>query len=335
MAIRLKKNFKRFYFKSFYFKRIVKSKIRGYNNFLKLYKSIVPNSTIPKRLVKKGRVRVKKLRLTRSRRVLFVNKLYRLGYKKRYFFSYLRCRVEFIRLKKFLVKYRWKNKKRLWRKVYRRGFKNLYFSFFKKKRNFGIHHFKIASNFYKAHGLYPYLKAFVKYSRLKLILARYGKVLKGKKKKIVCKLSRTRVEKLVLLNIFFQTLISRGKKKLSLAIFKKLFLLLKFKYKNNFVSNYLIFLEKIRPLIYYKVMFIGGKKYKIPTLMPISKSYSTSVRWLIDNADQRDISTSLFNQINSSLRNEGALVKYRKEYHSASFENKSYIRFLKFLKTGF
>jgi ribosomal protein S7 len=82
-------------------------------------------------------------------------------------------------------------------------------------------------------------------------------------------------------------------------------------------------------------MFIGGKKYKIPTLMPISKSYSTSIRWLIGNADKKDVVNSLFNQINSSLKNEGSLIKYRKEYHSASFENKSYIRFLRFLKTGF
>lgn len=118
----------------------------------------------------------------------------------------------------------------------------------------------------------------MKYSRLKLVLARYGKIFKNKKKKVICKLSKDRIEKLVLLNTFFQGLISKGKKKLSMSIFKKLFLLLKFKYRNKFIDNYLQFLEKIRPLIYYKVMFIGGKKYKIPTLMPISKSYSTSIR---------------------------------------------------------
>jgi len=139
----------------------------------------------------------------------------------------------------------------------------------------------------------------------------------------------------MLLNVFFQGLISQGKKKLTINIFKNLFLLLKFKYKNNFVDNYLQFLEKVRPLIYYKIMFIGGKKYKIPTLMPISKSYSTSIRWLLNNADKRGITISMFNQINTSLKNEGLLIKYRKEYHSASFENKSYIRFLRFLKTGF
>ncbi len=334
MVIRLKKNFKRFYYKNFYFTRVLKSKIKHYKKFLKFYKS-GKNTHILRRRNKKGKFRVKKLRLNKKQRILFIKKLYRLGYKKRYFFYYLRQRVESIRLKKFLVKYRWKNKQRLWKRVYRRGFKRLYFRFFKKKSNFAARHFRTADGFYKTHGLYFFLKSFVKYSRLKLVLARYGKIFKNKKKKIICKLSKDRIEKLILLNTFFQGLISKGKRKLSLDIFKKLFLLLKFKYKNQFIDNYLQFLEKIRPLIYYKVMFIGGKKYKIPTLMPISKSYSTSIRWLTSNVDKRDVVNSLFNQINSSLKNEGSLIKYRKEYHSSSFENKSYIRFLRFLKTGF
>jgi len=262
MGIRLKKNFKRFYFKSFYFKRILKSKIKRYNSFLKLYnsaKSLSQHSF--RRRNKKGKFRVKKLRLGKFKRALFVKRLYKLGYKKRYFFCYLRQRIESIRLKKFLVKYRWRNKQRLWKRIYRRGFKRLYFRFFKKKSiNFTARHFRTANSFYKSHGLYFFLKNFVKYSRLKLVLARYGKIFKNKKKKVICKLSKDRVEKLILLNIFFQGLTSRGKKKLSISIFKTLFLLLKFKYKRKFIDCYLQFLEKVRPLIYYKVMFIGGKK---------------------------------------------------------------------------
>ena len=103
MVIRLKKNFKRFYFKSFYFKRILKLKIKRYNSFLKLRgKSLLR----VKRRNKNGKLRIKKLRLNKKQRILFVKKLYKLGYKKRHFFCYLRQRVESIRLKKFLVKYR-------------------------------------------------------------------------------------------------------------------------------------------------------------------------------------------------------------------------------------
>ena len=108
MAIRLKRNFKRFYFKSFYFKRILKSKIKRYNRFLKLHDRY---GSATKRLynfknLKKGRVRVKKLRLTKFKRVLFIKKLYARGYKRRYLLAYIRRRMESLRVKKFLSRYR-------------------------------------------------------------------------------------------------------------------------------------------------------------------------------------------------------------------------------------
>jgi len=40
----------------------------------------------------------------------------------------------------------------------------------------------------------------------------------------------------------------------------------------------------------------------------------------------------LFENINNSVKNEGSLIKQRKEHHYISFENKTYIRFLRFLK---
>jgi ribosomal protein S7 len=143
-----------------------------------------------------------------------------------------------------------------------------------------IRHFKSSALFYKSHGLYRFLKHFIKFSRLRAILKRYGKVFKDrkKKKKISLRLVKTRPEKLLFLNIFFQSMVKQGKKKLSLKIFSDLFVLLKFKYKTNFLKNYLIALDRIRPLIYYRVIYIGGKKYKIPVLLSLSKSYLVAIR---------------------------------------------------------
>ena len=325
MAIRLKRNFKRFYFKRFIFKL----KIKNYNKFLSRYRAQL--AIKPKRRKKKFLSSLKYAELVKG--------LYKKGYKKRYFFSYLLKRVEFIRIRKSMSKFQWRNRKRFWKKKYRGGIKLIYFRYFSKKisKHFNrnkIRHYKVLSQFYKKKGFYYFLKNFVKYSRLKYILSKYGKLLKSKKK-IVRKVSKSRIEKLSLLNDFFQILISSGKKKLSLKIFFNIFSLLKFKYKLNFLDNYLHSLENIRPLICYKVMYIGGKKYKIPTLMPISKSYMVAVRWLISNCNEGHLIISLFNHINSSFKNEGSIVKFRKEYHLVSFENKSYIRFLKFLKSGF
>jgi small subunit ribosomal protein S7 len=193
--------------------------------------------------------------------------------------------------------------------------------------------------FYKYKGFYRFLRHFVKFSRLRAILKKYGKVFKDrkkKKKKYLLRLVKTRSEKLVFLNIFFQNVIKKGRKKLALGIFSKLFTLLKFKYKTVYLEKYLLALEKIRPLLYYKVIYIGGKKYRIPVLLSLSKSYLIAIRWLLNNCKKNGkVTLALFNELNNALKNEGSVIKFRKDYHFASFENKTYIRFLRFLKGGF
>lgn len=326
MAIRLKKNFRRFYLR-----RLLKSKVRKFNKFLALY-----NKRKNKKLRFRLNRKIRRRRLTLYTRGVLVQRLYIRGYRKRYVFKYLKGRLEFIRLKKFISKHKWYNKKRIWKRGYRKSFKILYLNLY-KSRIFKVRHFRIASKFYKKKGLYRFLKDIVKYSRLKFLLSRYGKQsVKKSQKKLIRKTTFERVEKFLLVHNLFQNLISAGKKKLSLKIFFDLFSLLKFKYKNSFIDNYLEGLENIRPLIRYKVMYIGGKKYRIPTLMPITKSYLVAIRWLILNSNTNGhITVAMLNNLNASIKNEGSIVKFRKEFHLASFENKSYIRFLKFLKSGF
>jgi len=120
----------------------------------------------------------------------------------------------------------------------------------------------------------------IKYSRLRYVLRKHGKIFRRRKKKqFILKSSyEDKAGKLIFLNIFFQLMVSRGKKKLSLRIFLSVLTLLKFKFKNDFVLKYLYALERIRPLINYRTMFIGGKKYKIPVLMPVTKSYKAGTR---------------------------------------------------------
>jgi hypothetical protein len=182
MAIQLRRNFRRFYFKRFY-----KEKIKNYKNFLKKYKLGFYNL---KRKKKKLRFKKKLLKRNLKRRVItfrsykrLLRRLYIRGYKKRFFFQYLKLRVESIRLKKYLSKFKWRNKRTRWARKYRRGLKRVYFGFLLNKSHLSIRHFKSSFLFYKSHGLYRFLKHFVKFSRLRAILKKYGKVFKDKKKK--------------------------------------------------------------------------------------------------------------------------------------------------------
>jgi hypothetical protein len=110
MAIRLKRNFKRFYFK-----KLLKKKIKSYNNFIKLLHRKKNNKKVTvskrnvkfkKRKFKKVRKVRRKLRFTRTKKLLFIKKLYARGYKRRYLLAYIRRRMESLRVKKFLSRYR-------------------------------------------------------------------------------------------------------------------------------------------------------------------------------------------------------------------------------------
>lgn len=322
MVIQQKKKFKS---KRFYFFR---RKYRYYKKFPKKKKLLIFRNKIKKRKISKFTKRKMMLRFGS------------VGFVKRYTFRYIRQRMDAIRVMNYLWRYKWWVKKYVWRKKYKKGFKLFYKKFAKKSRN-KLGHYRIASKFYSRFGLLPLMVQIIKYSRLRYKLKKAGKVFRRKKKKkivfIHSVLQQEKPDRMTFLNIFFQSLISRGKKKLSLKIFFEVFTLLKFKFKNEFITKYFMALEKIRPLINYRTMFIGGKKYRIPVLMPVSKSYNVGIRWLINNSSGsgNNCISCLFNDINSSLKNEGAIIKHRKEYHYASFENKTYIRFLRFLKGGF
>jgi hypothetical protein len=104
MAIRLRKNFKRFYYR----RRFLRQKIKNFRNFLKKYKA-----GFYKRKIKKKKLKIRSARRRSRRRILnfksyrrLLRKIYSRAYKKRFFFSYLKLRVESFRLKNYLSKFK-------------------------------------------------------------------------------------------------------------------------------------------------------------------------------------------------------------------------------------
>ncbi len=144
--------------------------------------------------------------------------------------SYMNRRVDALRVKHRLFRYSRRIKRRFWRKKYRRGFKKFYLKFFRRKPRFSkIGYYRIINKFYRRKGFMRLLHDYIRYARLKAILRKYKRVFKRKPKKIVRKVGVSRAESLLFLNVFFQSTIAVGKKKLSLKIFVDLFTLLKFK----------------------------------------------------------------------------------------------------------
>ena len=136
-----------------------------------------------------------------------------------------------------------------------------------------------------------------------------------------------------LINHFSNCLLQKGYKKKSFNLLLNLFLISKFKLKTNLISIFTKGLRNIKPLFYFKVMYIGGKKYNIPIMQAEQKCLKLGVRWLtIQSTDKKQQPTKL-DQLVLASKNEGPLVKKRKEHHLSVYENKSYTRFLRFLKS--
>jgi ribosomal protein S7 len=200
---------------------------------------------------------------------------------------------------------------------------------------FRIRHFKIINRMYSFCGFRRVLYDYVRFARFRRIISRAGKIFINKKTnlKFVVK-GLSSLSYLSLVGNFLKFFILKGLLKKSLVLWSNLFILLKFKYKEFFLIKFFKTLENIRPLLSYRTMYVGGKKYRIPVLIKNTRGYRYSLRWIL-NHSSKNILNSVFTLIELSSNNEGPIVKYRKDYHLVAFEGKSYVRFLRFLKSGF
>jgi len=88
----------------------------------------------------------------------------------------------------------------------------------------------------------------------------------------------SKIFNLRLASLLLFALISSGNKKTALSIFNSLFELIKFKYQSGYLDKYTKFLMLLKPILRYRSMYIGGKKYKIPLLLTFDRGYSLATR---------------------------------------------------------
>jgi hypothetical protein len=91
-------------------------------------------------------------------------------------------------------------------------------------------------------------------------------------------LKEVKINHLQLLGLLLSSLISSGKKKKAICIFVSLIGLMKFKYRLDYLNEYIRFLSLLRPILRYRSMYIGGKKYKIPLLLTPDRGYRVAIR---------------------------------------------------------
>lgn len=88
----------------------------------------------------------------------------------------------------------------------------------------------------------------------------------------------TRLYKLNLFHYFINNLVKCGNKEKAFNIFFNFILLLKYQHKLSFIKILQQSLLNVKPLISFKVMYIGGKKYRIPVLLTHNKGYKLAIK---------------------------------------------------------
>lgn len=87
-----------------------------------------------------------------------------------------------------------------------------------------------------------------------------------------------KISQLKLLALLPAFLTKQGMKKKSFFIFNSLITLMKFRYKNSYLIEYVNFLTSLKPVLYYRNIYVGGKKYKIPLLLEVERGYKMATR---------------------------------------------------------
>ena len=251
---------------------------------------------------------------------------------------FIKRTFHFIKMKSHYNKYYWGVQEKIFNSWFRVPLTKSLMKISKNNTRFGI---QLLERFYRRYGVLKVFSTLIKFSRLINKMRRWGATFVDKNKKTK-KVTRNygelaKHQKLMYFAHLTNTLNKNGKSAKSRSFMFRTLVLLKFSYKSEFMNSYIRSLRKVRPILSYKLVFTGGKKYRIPILMQTDKSYRIAGSWFAKNCSdgKTDPSVIIYNNIKSTLSGTGPIIKQKDDYHSASFENKSYIYLLKHLKKGF
>ncbi|UCC41386.1 MAG: 30S ribosomal protein S7 [Candidatus Aminicenantes bacterium] len=129
---------------------------------------------------------------------------------------------------------------------------------------------------------------------------------------------------------FINTCMKRGKKSLAEKIVYGAMEQVKQKSKENPLKVVEKAVENVRPLLETKSRRVGGATYQVPIEVPLHRSTSLGVRWLIKYAGERggkSMTEKLAAEIVDAVNNRGGAVKKREDTHKMAEANRAFAHY--------
>jgi small subunit ribosomal protein S7 len=129
---------------------------------------------------------------------------------------------------------------------------------------------------------------------------------------------------------FVNTCMKKGKKSLAEKIVYGAMEQVKQKSKENPLKMFEKAVENARPLLETKSRRVGGATYQVPIEVPLHRSTSLAVRWLIRFAQERggkSMTEKLAAEIMDAVSNRGGAVKKREDTHKMAEANRAFAHY--------
>jgi small subunit ribosomal protein S7 len=133
-----------------------------------------------------------------------------------------------------------------------------------------------------------------------------------------------------LISKFINAIMLKGKKSVAEKIIYSSMEEVKKKTKDDPLKMLEKAVENVRPVLETKSRRVGGATYQVPIEVPLHRSTSLAVRWILRFAKERggkSMIDKLSNEIVDAVNNRGGAVKKREDVHKMAEANRAFAHY--------
>lgn len=133
-----------------------------------------------------------------------------------------------------------------------------------------------------------------------------------------------------LISKFINTVMKEGKKSLAEKIIYGAMERVKQKAKEDPLKIFEKAVENVRPMLETKSRRVGGATYQVPIEVPLHRSTSLAVRWLIRFARDRSgrsMEEKLASEVLDAAHNRGGAIKKKEDTHKMAEANRAFAHY--------
>ncbi len=133
-----------------------------------------------------------------------------------------------------------------------------------------------------------------------------------------------------LIQRFINTVMRKGKKTLAEKIVYSAMEKVKKQSKEDPLKIFEKAVENVRPVLETKSRRVGGATYQVPVEVPLDRSYSLAIRWLIRYAKERggkSMVDKLSAEILDAVNNRGGAIKKKEDTHKMAEANRAFAHY--------